>query len=180
MNTISRKSYLVLPSYQLKLGAFLILLLLVGTIIHGFFLYSITARNIAEGFLSAHNRLRSTWEILKPAVVLTNGLSFLILSLAFVMVSILLTHRLIGPLFKIRGRMHDIAVGRLDLPPLQLRKGDEGQMLCDAVNEVQQALRYRFQPLAALKKQIDQGKAPAPDELKASLEQALHDLQLGE
>ena len=180
MNTVSRKSYLVLPSFQLKLGAFLILLLLIGTIIHGFFLYSITARNIAEGFLSAHNRLRSTWEILKPAVVLTNGLSFLILSLSFVMISILLTHRLIGPLFKIRGRIHDLAIGRLNQPPLQLRKGDEGQMLCDAVNEVQQALRYRFDPLVELKKQVDLGKNPSPEELKIALEKALHDIQTGE
>lgn len=178
MSNITRKSYLIMPSFQLKLGLFLILLLFIGSFLHAFFLYNITSKNIAEGFLSAHNRLRSTWDILKPAVVLTNGLSFLILSLAFSMATVLISHRLIGPLFKFKARLHDIATGRLDLPPVQLRKGDEGQIISEAINEVQTAFRCRFQPLVALQKQWDSGIPPTEAEIRTALERAVHDLQL--
>ena len=125
MRNVSRTHYLVLPSYQIRLVAFLVLIMLIGSLLHGLFLYRITARNIEEGFFSAHNRLRSTWEILKPAVVVTNGLSFLLVSLTFLLVTILLTHRLVGPMFKIAGRLKELANGRFDLAPVRLRRGDE-------------------------------------------------------
>ncbi|MBF0501832.1 MAG: hypothetical protein HQM09_16970 [Candidatus Riflebacteria bacterium] len=176
--SISRKSYLILPSYQLRLTAFLILLLFIGSFIHGFFLYRITARGIEDGFLSAHNRLRSTWEILKPAVVITNGLSFLLLSLSFGITAIFISHRLVGPLFKIQGRIKELAKGRLDLEPVKLRKGDEGVPLGEAINELQATVRDRFLMVADLRSRIN-GKTPPPvDEIARELDRALKDLSL--
>ncbi len=169
----SRTHYLVLPSYQIRLVGFLILVFLVGTLIHGFFLYKITARTVEEGFFSAHNRLRSTWEILKPAIIVTNGVSFLLISLALLVVTTLTSHRLIGPVVKIAGRLREMAAGRFDLPPLRLRAGDEGQLLSEAANQVQEAVRQRLRPLAALREALAAGKEPDYGQIRATLETAL-------
>ncbi|MFZ2958488.1 MAG: HAMP domain-containing protein [Candidatus Ozemobacteraceae bacterium] len=173
-----RKSYLILPSYQLRLTAFLILLLFIGSFVHGFFLYRITARGIEDGFLSAHNRLRSTWEILKPAVVLTDGLSFLLLSLSFGIAAVLISHRLVGPLFKIQGRVKELAEGRLDLPPVKLRKGDEGGALGEAVNSLQTTVRDRFLLVAALRNRVAGQTPPSSEEVVRELDRVLKDLSL--
>lgn len=174
----ARKNYLLLPSYQLRLIAFLLALLFAGSLIHGFFLYRITARSIEDGFLSAHNRLRSTWDILKPAVVLTNGLSFLLLSLAFCLAVLLVSHRLVGPLYKIEQRIRELIQGRYDLPGIRLRKGDEGQLLSDTVNELQEDLNKRFRILQGLKKKYNSGKAPSEAEIQAALDSALANLSI--
>ncbi|GAB4274589.1 MAG: hypothetical protein Kow0029_15080 [Candidatus Rifleibacteriota bacterium] len=167
MSKANRKHYLILPSYQLKLVGFMSLVVFIGSILHGFFLYRITSKNIQEGFLSAHNRLRSTWEILKPAIIVTNGLSFLIISIFLLIITIFISHRIIGPIFKISGHLRKISVGCLNLPALRLRKGDEGEVLCEAVNELQDKYRQRFVRLKKLKASIDNGELEKNDISKA-------------
>ena len=176
MNATSRKHYLVLPSYQIRLVGFLIMIIFLGSMIHGFFLYKITSKSIEDGFFSAHNRLRSTWEILKPAIVVTNGLSFLLISLAMLVVTVLSSHRLIGPLVKIAGRIRELASGRLALPPLRLRQGDEGQLLSEAVNDLQKEFQRRLGPLVRIKAAIDSGKTLSDSDLRAGLSGALDGL----
>lgn len=177
---ISRKNVLLLPSYQIRLVGFFVLMLFIGSIIHGFFLYFITSRAVEDGFLSAHNRLRSTWEILKPAIILTNGVSFLLLSLAFLTIGIFISHRLIGPIFKISGRLREMSQGKLRQTPLKLRDGDEGQILCDSVNQLQGSWRERFQKLVALNLRLKKGERLTEEEIKATLQTSLQDVELDE
>ena len=176
----SRKHFLILPSYQLRLVGFLAVFLLIGSIIHGFFLYSITAKSVEEGFLSSHNRLRSTWEILKPAIILTNGVSFCLLTLVFFVTGILISHRLIGPLFKITRRIREMGFGKLDFPPVKLRQGDEGQSLSDSVNQLQESLRDRFKIIRELKRKWDNGYQPPEADIRAAIENSLKNLELGD
>ena len=177
MKPATRKHYLILPSYQMRLVGFLILVMFIGTLVHGFFLYRITAKTVEQGFFSAHNRLRSTWEILRPAIVVTNGLSFLLISLSLLLVTIFTSHRLIGPIFKIASRVRQLSSGRFDLAPVKLRKGDEGQILSDAVNELQESMTSRFSLLAETKALFDQGKKPSDEQIQNALDTALKDLK---
>jgi methyl-accepting chemotaxis protein len=176
----TRSRFLILPSYQIKLMGFLTALLFAGSVLHGFLLYLMTSRSIQEGFLSSHNRLRSTWEILKPAIVLANGVSFLVLALLLMAFSILISHRLIGPIFKIANRLRDLTEGRLHSPPLKLRRGDEGKIMCEAVNQLQVAWIERMSGLQRLREQLLSGKAASPEEICGVLEKALQDVKLPE
>ncbi len=179
MDKKSRKHYLILPSYQIRLVAFMSLVLFIGSILHGFFLYRITSKNIQEGFLSAHNRLRSTWEILKPAIIVTNGLSFLLMSVMLLILTIFISHRLIGPMFKVAGQLKKISAGNLQHASLRLREGDEGQVLCEAVNELQDKYRQRFIKLRKLRASLDEGK-PDPAQLKTQIDDILGEIELDE
>ena len=179
MDKKSRKHYLILPSYQIRLVAFMSLVLFIGSILHGFFLYRITSKNIQEGFLSAHNRLRSTWEILKPAIIVTNGLSFLLMSVMLLILTIFISHRLIGPMFKVAGQLKKISAGNLQHASLRLREGDEGQVLCEAVNELQDKYRQRFIKLRKLRVSLNEGK-PDPEQLKTQIDDILSEIELDE
>ncbi|HAE39839.1 MAG TPA: hypothetical protein DCG57_14610 [Candidatus Riflebacteria bacterium] len=178
MDKHTRKHYLILPSYQIRLVAFMALVVFVGSILHGYFLYQITSKNIQEGFLSAHNRLRSTWEILKPAIIVTNSLSFLLISVFLLIVTVFISHRLIGPMFKVAGHLRRISSGKLDQSSLRLREGDEGQVLCEAANELQDKYRQRFIRLRNLRASIDQDKLSSP-QIAAQIEEILKDIEIG-
>lgn len=177
MSKQTRKHYLILPSYQIRLVAFMSLVVFLGSILHGFFLYRITSKNIQEGFLSAHNRLRSTWEILKPAIVVTNSLSFMLVTVFLLILTIFVSHRLIGPMFKIAGHIKKIAAGKLGHSSLRLRDGDEGQVLCEAVNELQDKYRQRFIKLRKLKTSID-GNEVDKQQISAQIGDILNEIEL--
>ncbi len=178
MSKKSRKHYLILPSYQIKLVGFMIMVIFLGSIMHGFFLYKITSKNIEDGFLSAHNRLRSTWEILKPAIVVTNGLSFLVSSLFLLLITVFLSHRIIGPIFKISGHIKKISNGKLFLSSLRLRKGDEGQILCDAVNEMQEHYRQHFIKIKNLRNDLSKSEGLEKQKVLKELDEILSHIEL--
>lgn len=177
MSKANRKHYLILPSYQLKLVGFMSLVVFIGSVLHGFFLYRITSKNIQEGFLSAHNRLRSTWEILKPAIVVTNGLSFLLITIFILIITIFISHKIIGPIFKIAGHIKKLSSGSLNLPALRLRKGDEGAVLCESVNELQDKFRQRFVRLKKLKENIDSEQL-SKKEISQGIADILNELEI--
>ncbi|MDD2998302.1 MAG: HAMP domain-containing protein [Erysipelotrichia bacterium] len=177
MNKKARKHYLILPSYQIRLVAFMSLVVFLGSILHGFFLYRITSKNIQEGFLSAHNRLRSTWEILKPAIIVTNSLSFLLITVFLLILTIFISHRLIGPMFKVAGQLKKISSGKLNHASIRLREGDEGQVLCEAVNELQDKYRQRFIKLRKLKISIEANQV-STDQIGAQIEDILNEIEL--
>ncbi len=178
MDKQTRKHYLILPSYQIRLVAFMSLVVFVGSILHGYFLYQITSKNIQEGFLSAHNRLRSTWEILKPAIIVTNSLSFLLITVFLLIITVFISHRLIGPMFKVAGQLRRISSGKLDQSSLRLREGDEGKALCEAVNELQDKYRQRFVRLRKLRHSIDADQLSSP-QIAAQIEDILNDIEIG-
>ncbi|PKL42474.1 MAG: hypothetical protein CVV42_20785 [Candidatus Riflebacteria bacterium HGW-Riflebacteria-2] len=178
MDKQTRKHYLILPSYQIRLVAFMSLVVFVGSILHGFFLYQITSKNIQEGFLSAHNRLRSTWEILKPAIIVTNSLSFLLITVFLLIVTVFISHRLIGPMFKVAGHLRRLSSGKLEQSSLRLREGDEGQVLCEAVNELQDKFRQRFVRLRKLKTSIAQDNLSSA-QIVAQIDGILNEIEIG-
>jgi len=178
MEKHTRKHYLILPSYQIRLVAFMSLVVFVGSILHGYFLYQITSKNIQEGFLSAHNRLRSTWEILKPAIIVTNSLSFLLITVFLLIVTVFISHRLIGPMFKVAGHLRRLSSGKLAESSLRLREGDEGQVLCEAVNELQDKYRQRFVRLRKLRTAIDQEKLSSA-QIATQIEDILNEIEIG-
>lgn len=154
MAQITRKHFLVLPSYQVRLVGFLLLVLFLATLLHGFFLYRLTAKNVQQGFFSAHNRFRSTWEVLKPAIIVSNGGYFLAISMAFLLITVFLSHRLIGPVVKVTKHVNKLVKGDWSQRALRLRKGDEGALLCEAVNALQKEVGWRFSLLSKLRKEL--------------------------
>ena len=179
MGKVSRKHYLIMPSYQIKLVGFMVLIVFLGSLLHGFFLYHITSKNIQESFMSAHNRLRSTWEILKPAIIVTNSLSFLLISIFLLIVTVFISHRIIGPIFKVGKHLKKISEGQLNLSTLRLRDGDEGQILCDMMNEVQDNFRQRFLQLDELEKSLKASNDKEKIEIACKISQALDGIKLG-
>lgn len=153
----SIKHYLILPSYQLRLVLFMAMVVLAGSILHIVFLNYITTRNLADYF--SQTQIEQIWDILRPAIVVTNIFSFVLLTLFLIILTILITHKLIGPMLKVTGHINKINSGNLPKDDLKLREGDEGQPLCDAVNKLQNQMRQNYAQLEELKPLIKDKEA---------------------
>lgn len=172
MKKRSLKHFFIMPSYQIRLTAFMCLVIFIGFILHGCLLYYIAGKNIQNGFFAGANEMRQVWDILKPAVIVTNGVSFIVMSVFMFLVAIFISHKLAGPILKISGHLKKIASGKLPSSTLKLREHDEGQLLCDTVNELQTGYRATF---LSIKQVADSMNAQDP--AKTKLDEILSEIE---
>ncbi len=131
----SIKHYLILPSYQLRLILFLAAIILLGCLLNATGLYLIISRNLQQNFSVVQTE--QIWEIIRPAVVVSNICCFVIIMVFLIILSVLISHKIVGPMLKVTGHINKMNSGVLPKNELKLREGDEGQVLCDAVNKLQ-------------------------------------------
>ena len=145
----SIKHYLIMPSYQLRLIGFIALIILIGSIFHIGILDYIASKNLSQLF--SQKQIEMFWDTLRPAIIITNAFYFIFLLVFLIILAILITHKLIGPMLKVTGHINKFNSGMIPKNELKLREGDEGQNLCDAVNEIQNKLRSHYSLLEELK-----------------------------
>lgn len=131
-----RKQYLINPGFQWKIA---------GTIAVGVFVLSIIIGIVQYGTLHQQARLRAanpgTYVAPVTSVMVCFALGFAALSAGGVgLWSILMTHRICGPMFVMKRYLNDLAQGRI--PSLRpLRKRDEFKDLYEAFDQAVTALR---------------------------------------
>lgn len=76
-----------------------------------------------------------------PAMLMeTFGISLAILIPVTFVFGVLLTFRLAGPIYRFEQYLKSVATGD-QIGPCKIRKGDELQFLCDAINEATESIR---------------------------------------
>lgn len=80
-------------------------------------------------------------------------------------------------MFKVAGQLKKISAGKLHHSSLRLRDGDEGLVLCEAVNELQDKYRQRFINLRKLKASVDTGQLNK-EQISAQIEDILSEIEL--
>jgi len=135
MGKNARKSYIINPSYQYKQALFVCLCLLPLSAI-----YPIVILNIFDFFLAQVHL--DSGQVLNPEIAnFKSGVigRLLILQIIFLtlvaLISLYLSHRTAGPLYKLSKAMRDLKEGKLDYK-LGFRKGDYYMELADEFNEM--------------------------------------------
>ncbi len=85
-----------------------------GVILLCLSLYYLADEELGRSFYSVHLRLRNTWQILLPAVLIAGGVSYLITIGATLFIAVRESHRLGGPIHKFRLLFLDLGKGILD------------------------------------------------------------------
>jgi hypothetical protein len=71
-----------------------------GTLLLCGLLHYLADEELGRSFYSVHHRIRNTWQILLPAVLISGGVSFLLTIGATLFLALRQSHRLGGPIFK--------------------------------------------------------------------------------
>lgn len=85
--------------------------------------------------------------------------------------AIVITHRIVGPLFRIKRMATEIAAGKLQPPPYGLRPSDELQVTFETFSQMVAALRAQTESDLNL---LKQGDAKALETLKSDLESRIN------
>ncbi len=133
-----RKRYLIDPGFQLKY-AFLFFALgltaagAVGTV--AFFFFKRTYQDFLNAYYYQSPQLVAGLEGQLRGLTLWMVFLFALLAIFCLVFGILLTHRVVGPIHKLRKAMDEVAAGRSDVR-LHLRSNDEFQDLAESFNRM--------------------------------------------
>ncbi len=171
------RNYLLDARFQLKYTGMVVAVTVLVTGAVGYWLgseaYSMSKEN-TELLKAQPNVSPELFEFLeeqseaKDAEVLqriTTGIGALVvtLALALAVTGIIVTHRVVGPAYKLKLLLNDVAAGSLNVRG-GLRKGDELQALGDAFKHMVVSLRERREEeLAQLDAAIEKGRAAKID-----------------
>jgi methyl-accepting chemotaxis protein len=175
MTSYRRRIYLVDKKFQFRI-AFYVCTWLIGLS----FLYPLVVQNIFDFFIgfASTNPIGTDLELIEQTrrdvltlIVLTQVI-FIILTFIS---SILLAHRIVGPIFKLRKFMENAKAGNLS-EELSFRKYDHFKYLSDDYNQLIQSFRERLDQAAA---QIEKAMPEASPGARQELEKALITLRQG-
>lgn len=120
-----------------------LLLLLIGTGVFVLAAYLILNRRLDETYYSAHYTVKSTGEVLLPALLALSGVFVVVLGAAAFVITLYVSHHIAGPLFAIRRYLENISRGELDFEP-KLRLKDQTTPLAVSLAHALETLNARL------------------------------------
>jgi hypothetical protein len=124
------------------------------------FLYYLADEESGRSFYSIHLRLRNTWQILLPAVLIAGGVSYLVTIGATLFLAVRESHRLGGPIHKFRLLFMDLGKGILDTG-FRFRDGDLLFHLGESYREALRVHSERIRELQDLGDRADRSLSEA-------------------
>ena len=118
-------------------------------------MYYLADEQLGRSFYSIHQRLRSTWQILLPAVLVSGGISFLFTILVSVALALRESHRLGGPIFKFNKLFKELESGVLHTD-FRFRNGDLLYDMGENYRTALQANRDRIRGLIRSAQEVEE------------------------
>ncbi len=142
-NTGSRKKVFVDKQFQTRFILNYVFLILIGTLVFNIAAYIILDHQLGESLFSAHQAIKKTGELLGPTLIYLSVSFIVIFSLATIFITLLLSHRISGPLFAIVRYLRMLAEGNMTFEA-KLRTKDQTAALADSLTETTKVLKGRI------------------------------------
>ena len=168
----SRKTYLIQRVFQAKFIIIFLLLLILGSVISGLILYSKANTHLGYHYGMAHIKLEKTGEILQPALFLSYGISIVLIGIATIILTIYISHKVAGPLYRFERSAKEIGKGNLTLVT-RIRESDQAKGLADAFSQMTMDLRAKLLEIDSDSKELNS----IIDELNKMVEQKSLDVK---
>lgn len=141
-----RRKYLIDTIFQSRIIIIFVALSLLGSFIAVAVFNLLALNKLDDLFWSSHIRVQSTGEYLRPLFVRVNIISFMFVSLAFIVAAFLIIKKTSGPLYRMSKDISKVAAGDLTAD-ISLRKGDDFRDVAHELDIMVKSLRNRFSSL---------------------------------
>ena len=153
--TYRRRRFFLPHTSQLRLLILAQIILIMALLVSGYLFYKYMYVDLEEGFLTAHQRIGNTMDLLLPGLLLMCAVT-VILALA---ANLFFTHRIVGPVYRMCKVLRDVGQGDLG-QSVKFRDHDSLTELAHAANRMLDALSSQLGRLRS-------GIADVHEELKS-------------
>lgn len=144
MGKIRRKIYLIKTRFQLKYTGLILLFMLIIAVLSGYTVYQTAWRLMGEKLSNVYPQGRLV--VIMRTINLTLLYRIALLAPVVAVISILLSHRIAGPLYRIERFLRSVARGDFS-ERLRLRKRDELKDLAESINVMVDDLKNKVKVL---------------------------------
>ena len=137
--TYKRKNYFIKRDFQSKFILKFCLIILIGTILSTGLLFLFSQGTLISSFQQSRLVIKNTSLAILPAVIYTNLITLGLITLATIVVTLFVSHKIAGPLFRFEKELKDIEKGDLT-KSIKLRKKDQTTDLADSLNQMTASL----------------------------------------
>ncbi|MDD5423395.1 MAG: HAMP domain-containing protein [Candidatus Omnitrophota bacterium] len=169
-----RRNYYIDKKFQTNFIIKFCSLVALGAAISGYIIYSMSRATVTTTFINSRLTIKSTADYLLPAVFLSSAVVIVLIGLATIAVTLLTSHKIAGPLYRLEKDIDEITAGNLNIR-FNLRKGDEIKALASSLERMSANLRDRIVRIRKvsieLESEINSCCKEAPEGLRSKLEE---------
>ncbi len=143
-----RKTVYIKQDFQFKFILKFCLLLVAGVVISTGLLFLFSQGTLTSSFENSRLVIRDTGTAILPAILMTNLITLGIICVAAIFVTLYISHRIAGPMFRFETDLKKIESGDLCLK-INLRQKDQFSEMAAALNNMTKGLHRKISRLDA-------------------------------
>jgi methyl-accepting chemotaxis protein len=149
-----RRHYFINKAFQAEFILKFCGLVAFGCIIFGIMLYVFSSRTLTTSFENSRLVVKSTADYLLPGLLFGGLIVGLLMALAAGFVVLLMTHRVVGPIYRFEKYAEKVGSGELSAD-LKIRKKDQFQNLVNTFNKMTQDLSIGLLKVMNVSEKLD-------------------------
>ncbi len=169
-----RRNYFVKKDFQIKFILKFCLLILAGIIISTCLLFIFSQDTLTSTFQQSRLVIKNTGAAILPSVIYTNLITMVFITLAAIAVTLIVSHKIVGPLFRFEKELKNIGDGNLT-SIITIREKDQIPEMADTINQMVCSLHKKM--LDVQKKVDSMCESAATQDIPESLVAELNNLQ---
>jgi methyl-accepting chemotaxis protein len=160
--SFKRRQLFISKGFQTRfILKFVLILVLSGAISIGLTLFN-TQGTLTSSFVDSKLVIQNTSVAIMPSVVYTTLVTTFVVGLIVIMVTLLVSHKIAGPVYRFEKDITRIAEGDLK-NRIRIRKGDQFQALASSLNQMIDALNTRVLSVRKGAKALAENEDLPPD-----------------
>ena len=162
---IKRRQYFIQKDFQSKFILKFCMILLIGIIISIGLLFLFSKNSLTSSFDQSRLVIQNTADAILPGVFLSHLIALVIIILLTIVITLLISHKLAGPLFRFQKELNEIGNGDLS-KVVKVRKKDQIKAMADSLNQMRANLQKKILDIKGEVEQIIEstaGKEIPPD-----------------
>lgn len=152
--TWKRRNYFVKQDFQGRFVLRFFLTILLSAVVFTVILSIFSAHTITITYRDSFLRIEKTPKALFYEIIRAHGLYIFLIGVGISTLSLFLSHRIAGPLFRFEKSIEEIIKGNLSFR-IKLRKKDEAKELADAMNRMIETLSSYLSDIKAITDDIE-------------------------
>ena len=137
-----RRKYLVKKGFQFRFILKFCAVVLGGVVVSTCLLFIFSQDTLTSSFNNSRLVIRSTGLVILPAVIYTNLIVLGLISAATIFVTLVVSHKIAGPLFRFEKELWEIGEGTLTRK-ISFRKDDQMIEMAEGLNDMVEALHRK-------------------------------------
>lgn len=141
-----RRNYFIKKGFQARFILRFISVIFLGIMVSSGIVYFLTSKKIEEAYYRSHIKIASTGEIVYPILLTANIITLSMIIIITIVITLLISHKIAGPLYRIEKSIHEIGEGNLSFK-IYLRAKDELITLAEIFNNMMAKLKGKIEKI---------------------------------